>query len=62
MIRAETIPPECEITRELEYNNCRACKQMCVLKEGIISSWEKYANDKWYKEMRREIDDVLEAR
>jgi hypothetical protein len=55
-------PPECEIAKELDYNICMQCKKKCSLGQALIMVWEKYRNDKWYENMRREIADVMEAR
>jgi hypothetical protein len=56
------MPPECEISKEAEYNICFVCKLKCSYGRKIIPIWEEYKNDKWYEKMRGEIADVLEAR
>ena len=56
------MPPECELVKELDYNICMACKTKCALGKATIQIWEKYKNDKWYEQMRREVATVLENR
>ncbi len=55
-------PPECEISKETDYQRCSACKTKCDIGKRDIASFEQYKNDKWYEKMRGEIADVLEAR
>jgi hypothetical protein len=57
------MPPECEIGKELDHQKCLACKDKCDLGKRQMEIFKRYQNDKWwYKHMRQEIDDVLDAR